>query len=60
MAYAQEPQAGLLIRLRAAGNMYFYHSNMSSEPFLCENTPVFPKSRPEYDELVPPPDHEID
>lgn len=60
MTYTQEPQAGLIIRLRAAGSMYLYHSGITSEPFLCENTPLFPKDTPKYDEFVPPPDNEID
>ena len=59
--YNQVPQDGLLIRLRVEGQMYFYHSGETEEPFLCEDTSlVVPKVTPKYDEFVPPPDSEID
>jgi len=51
----------LLIRLSAGGEMYFYHSGEAQEPFLCENISlVVPNATPKDDELVPPPDSEID
>jgi hypothetical protein len=59
--YQQVPQDGLLIRLGAGGRMYFYHSGASGEPFLCEGTAqMIPQVIPKDDELVPPPDWEID
>jgi hypothetical protein len=58
--YAQEPEPGLLIRLSASGSMYFYHSGVSAEPFLCENSPLLPEVTPKFDEFVPPPGEEID
>ena len=36
--YAQMMQEGLLIRLYAGGEMYFYHSGGDQPPFLCEQT----------------------
>ena len=60
VTYTQEPQAGLLIRLSASGNMYFYHSGISLEPFTCENSLLNLKANPKEDELVPPPDSEVD
>lgn len=38
MAYAQVPEDGLLIRLRAAGQTYEYHSGGTRDPFLCVQT----------------------
>jgi hypothetical protein len=59
--YETAPQDGLLIRLGAGGRMYFYHSGASGEPFLCEGTAqMVPKVPPKDDELVPPPDWQID
>ena len=59
--YAQIQVDGLLIRLRAGGRMYFYHSGGTQEPFLCEETSrIVPKVTPKVDEFVPPPDSEID
>ncbi|MDX1418123.1 MAG: hypothetical protein R3293_28235, partial [Candidatus Promineifilaceae bacterium] len=34
MAYAQVQQEGMLIRLHAAGALYFYHSGADGQPFL--------------------------
>jgi hypothetical protein len=52
---------GLLIRLGVGKEMYLYHSGENADPFLCESTsPVIPNVTPEIDELVPPPDSEID
>jgi hypothetical protein len=60
MAYQQVPQAGLLIRLGAERQMYFYHSDTTGPPFLCEQLGELFKGTPKVDELVPPPDWEID
>lgn len=61
MVYAQVEVEGLLIRLGVGKEMYFYHSGGNMDPFLCESTsPVFPKSTPIIDELLPPPGSEID
>ena len=49
MAYPQVLVDGLLIRLRAAGKIYEYHSGGNRAPFLCENpadgTPGVPRDR---------------
>lgn len=46
MAYIQVPQDGALIRLKADGKVYEYHSGGARAPFLCEKgageTPVEP------------------
>jgi hypothetical protein len=60
MDYAQVQQAGLLIRLSASGSIFFYHSGTSLEPFLCENFPLNLEASPKEDELLPPPDSEVD
>ena len=61
VAYQQVPQAGLLIRLGVGENMYFYHGDKTQAPFLCEQTSeLFKRGTPKVDELVPPPDWEID
>jgi hypothetical protein len=61
MMYAQVQQQGLLIRLGAAGEMYFYHSGPDQKPFLCEQlSQILSTATPKVDELVPPPDSEID
>ena len=61
MVYAQVPVDGLLIRLGVGKEMYFYHTDGTADPFLCESTsPVIPNVTPKSDELVPPPDSEID
>ncbi len=61
MVYAQVAQDGLLIRLDAGGEMYFYHSGADQKPFLCEETAqVVPKVTPKTDEFVPPPGSETD
>jgi hypothetical protein len=61
MVYEQSPVDGLLIRLRVSKAMYLYHSGGGADPFLCEGTsPVIPNATPKTDELVPPPDSEID
>ena len=39
MAYLQVQVDGLLIRLRAGGRLYEYHSGGDRPPFLCENSP---------------------
>jgi hypothetical protein len=36
MGYIQVQQDGLLIRLRAGGRVYEYHSGGARPPFLCE------------------------
>ena len=59
--YAQSQMDGLLIRLGAKGQMYFYHSGGTREPFLCKETAqVVPNVTPKFDEFVPPPGSEID
>ena len=61
IAYTQVPQDGVLIRLGVGGHMYFYHSGEAEEPFLCEGTSLLvPEITPKHDEMVPPPDAEID
>lgn len=61
MVYAQVPVDGLLIRLGVGKEMYFYHTDGTADPFLCESTsPVIPNVTPKTDEFVPPPDSEID
>ena len=61
MFYAQVEQEGLLIRLQVGGEMYFYHSGAEEKPFLCDQTSgLVPKVKPKFDEMVPPPDAEID
>ena len=61
MVYAQAVQEGLLIRLQAGGEMYIYHSGGDETPFLCAQTShIVPKITPKFDEMVPPPDSEID
>ena len=60
MDYTQVQQAGLLIRLSASGSVFFYHSGTSLEPFMCENSPLNLEANPKEDELVPPPDSEVD
>ncbi|MFQ5613013.1 MAG: hypothetical protein ACE5H9_12865 [Anaerolineae bacterium] len=60
MVYAQVLQDGLLIRLSAGGRIYFYHSGGSRDPFLCEQSPLVPQTPDKIDELIPPPDSEID
>ncbi len=37
IGYIQIPQEGLLIVLRAGGQLYEYHSGGSRAPFLCQN-----------------------
>lgn len=60
VVYEPSAQVGLLIRLGVNRQMYFYHSDKTSPPFLCEQTlPLF-KGTPKVDEMVPPPDSEID
>lgn len=59
--YAQMLQDGLLIRLSAGGELYFYHSGGGQDPFFCEQTnQIIPDVTPTDDEFVPPPDSEID
>jgi hypothetical protein len=59
--YEQSPVDGLLIRLGVGKAIYLYHSGGGTDPFLCEGTsPVIPNTTPRTDELVPPPDSEID
>ena len=61
MMYAQMLQEGLLIRLSAGGEMYFYHSGGNQPPFLCEETmQMLPQDILKSDEFVPPSDSEID
>lgn len=58
---AQVEQEGLLIRLGAGDEMYFYHSGGDTDPFLCEQSAsMVPNTTPKSDEFVPPPDSEID
>lgn len=59
--YAQVLQEGWLIRLRAGGEMYFYHSGPSRPPFLCEQlSDIMATDTPRGDELRPPPRSEVD
>ena len=62
MSYAQVLTEGTLIRLQAGGQVYFYHSGSGGEPFLCESSSAqgVLKEPSKLDELVPPPDTEID
>ena len=60
IVYQQVPQEGLLIRLGVGKSMYFYHSDKTQVPFLCEQRLDILKITPKVDELVPPPDSEID
>jgi len=60
VTYQQVPQEGLLIRLGVGKSMYFYHSDKTQAPFLCEQRSDILKITPKVDELVPPPDSEID
>ncbi len=39
MAYTQVQVDGQLIRFRAGGRLYEYHSGGNRPPFLCENSP---------------------
>jgi hypothetical protein len=57
MVYTQVPQDGLLIRLRAAGQVYNYHSGGMRDPFLCEQSAIPQKSTPVLgeEELTRPP-----
>jgi hypothetical protein len=54
MRYKQVPQDGLLIRLRAQGREYEYHSGANRGPFLCEPMPQ-PLKRPPPDRIDLPP-----
>lgn len=47
MAYKQVPQDGALIRLRAGGSVYEYHSGGTRGLFLCEQPEGTSKSTPE-------------
>lgn len=58
--YNQVPQDGLLIRLGAEGRMYFYHQSGNQTPFLCEDTSQLVPQPSKVDELIPPPEFEID
>lgn len=58
--YEPVARAGWLIRLSVDRQMYFYHSDQTSPPFLCEQTLNLLKGTPKVDEMVPPPDSEID
>ena len=60
MRYAQVPQDGLLIRLRAQSRVYEYHSGAGRDPFLCEHPGAAPKTKQTPIDLVPPPDAEKD
>ena len=61
MMYAQVTQDGLLIRLSAGQEMYFYHSGTNQKPFLCEQlSQIIPNLTPKADELLPPPGSDID
>ena len=55
MRYKQVPQDGLLIKLKANGQVYEYHSGGSREPFLCEQTIKVKPITPKLDEFVPSP-----
>jgi hypothetical protein len=52
-------EAGLQILLSHDGALYYYHSGGAQEPFLCDpRSLISPTLR--NDEMVPPPDSEID
>jgi hypothetical protein len=60
MEYPQVPEDGLLVRLRAAGQEYNYHSGGTREPFLCEQA-LPEKSTPVFGEdILTPPSSEDD
>jgi len=52
MAYIQVPQDGLLIQLRAGGQVYDYHGGGTQEPFLCEQPVAGQKSTPVFGEDI--------
>ena len=58
--YYQQPHDGFLIRLKVGRRIYFYHSDRSMEPFLCEQTSQIIPHPTKIDEFVPPPGSEID
>lgn len=58
--YSQVRQDGLLIRMKAGGRFYFYHSGGDLDPFLCEQTSRMIPHPTKGDEFVPPPGSEID
>ncbi len=57
LRYPQVPQDGFLIQLKVGGQTYPYHGGGNREPFLCEPSPLQPKSTPPKldDSLLPPP-----
>ena len=59
MRYRQVPQDGALIRLRAEGRVYEYHSGGTRGLFLCEQPAGTPKSTPaQLDLFATPPGSE--
>jgi hypothetical protein len=55
MRYIQVPQDGALVRLRAAGQDYEYHSGGGQGLFLCEQTFKVKETPPKIDILPPTP-----
>jgi hypothetical protein len=55
MRYIQVPQDGALVRLRAAGQDYEYHSGGGKGLFLCEQTFKVKETPPKIDILPPTP-----
>jgi len=54
MSYAQVLVEGALVRLRAGGQVYAYHSGGRRAPFLCEQSLERKKETPPQLELLPP------
>jgi len=54
MAYKQVPMDGAIIRLRAAGQVYDYHTGGGRPPFLCDRKLRAPGTPPKLDPDLPP------